>query len=135
MSKPGGENVTEPGVEPTSSGCMTGVCTTRLKRSAVISGTGIHRLIYRDICVAATAHNGIYMELSAAGAARRICRLRSSQHRNLKQQGGGRGGRGVARHTESSRSWLQDTLKRKLVDFAWNRRFFYLPGACSPFFG
>jgi len=32
------------------------------------------------------------------------------------------------------RSWLQDTLKRKLVDFAWNRRFFYLPGACSPFF-
>jgi len=33
------------------------------------------------------------------------------------------------------RSWLQDTLKRKLVDFAWNRRFFYLPGACSPFFG
>jgi len=32
-------------------------------------------------------------------------------------------------------SWLQDTLKRKLVDFAYNRRFFYLPGACSPFFG
>jgi len=32
------------------------------------------------------------------------------------------------------RSWLQDTLRRKLVDFAWNRRFFYLPGACSPFF-
>jgi len=34
-----------------------------------------------------------------------------------------------------ARSWLQDPLKRKLVDFAWNRRFFYLPGACSPFFG
>ena len=34
-----------------------------------------------------------------------------------------------------ARSWLQDTLKRKLVDFAWNRRFFYLPGACSPFSG
>jgi len=33
------------------------------------------------------------------------------------------------------RSWLQDTLKRKLVDFAWNRRFYYLPGACLPFFG
>ena len=33
------------------------------------------------------------------------------------------------------RSWLQDTLKTKLVDFAWNRRFFYLPGACSPYFG
>ena len=33
------------------------------------------------------------------------------------------------------RSWLQDTVKRKLVDFALNRRFFYLPGACSPFFG
>jgi len=34
-----------------------------------------------------------------------------------------------------ARSWLQDTVKRKLVDFAWNRRIFYLPGACSPFFG
>jgi len=34
-----------------------------------------------------------------------------------------------------TRSWPQDTLKRKLVDFAWNRQFFYLPGACSPFFG
>jgi len=33
----------------------------------------------------------------------------------------------------SSRSWLQDTVKRRLVDFAWNRRFFYLPGACSLF--
>jgi len=33
------------------------------------------------------------------------------------------------------RSWLQDTVKTKLVDFAWNRRFFYLPGACLPFFG
>jgi len=36
---------------------------------------------------------------------------------------------------ELDRSWLQDTLKRKLVDFAWNRRFFYLPGACSLFGG
>jgi len=35
----------------------------------------------------------------------------------------------------ASRSWLQDTLQRKLVDFAWNRRFFYLPGACLPFLG
>ena len=26
-------------------------------------------------------------------------------------------------HTQR-RSWLQDALKRKLVDFAWNRRFF-----------
>jgi len=25
-------------------------------------------------------------------------------------------------------------LKRKLVDFAWNWRFFYLPGAFFPFF-
>ena len=57
---PGGGNVTEPGVEPTSSGCMTGDRTTDLKRSAVISGTGIHRLMYRDICVAATAHNSLY---------------------------------------------------------------------------
>jgi len=55
--KPGGGNVTQPGVEPTSSGCMTGDCTTDLKRSAVISGTGIHCLLYRDICVAATDHN------------------------------------------------------------------------------
>jgi len=49
-----------PGVEPTSSGCMTGDSTTHLKRSAVMNGTGIHRLIYRDICVAATAHNRPY---------------------------------------------------------------------------
>jgi len=46
-----------PGVEPTSSECMTRDCTTHLKRSAVMSATGIHRLIDRDICVAATAHN------------------------------------------------------------------------------
>ena len=57
VSKPDGGNVTEPGVEPTSSGCMTGGSTTHLKRSAVMSGTGIHRLIYREICVAATAYN------------------------------------------------------------------------------
>jgi len=57
LSKPGSGNVTEPGAEPTSSGCMTGDRTTDLKRSAVMSGTGIHRLVYRDICVAATAHN------------------------------------------------------------------------------
>jgi len=36
---------------------MTGDRTTDLKRSVVIGGTRIHRLIYRDICVAATAHN------------------------------------------------------------------------------
>ena len=51
LSKPVGGNVTEPGVEPTSSGCMSGDRTTDLKRSAVMSDTGIHRLIYRDICV------------------------------------------------------------------------------------
>jgi len=55
VSKPGGGNVTEPEVEPTSSRCMTGDRTTDLKRSAVMSDTGIHRLLYRDICVAATA--------------------------------------------------------------------------------
>jgi len=33
------------------------------------------------------------------------------------------------------RNWLQNTVKRKLVDFAWNRRFLYLPGVCLPFFG
>jgi len=36
--------VTEPGVVPTSPGWRTGDRTTDLKRSAVISGTGIHRL-------------------------------------------------------------------------------------------
>ena len=37
--------------------------------------------------------------------------------------------------SSARRSWLQDTVKRKLVDFAWNWRFFYLPGARLPFFG
>jgi len=36
---------------------------------------------------------------------------------------------------EKNVRWPQDTLKRKLVDFAWNRRFYYLPGAYLPFFG
>jgi len=31
-------------------------------------------------------------------------------------------------------SWLQDTLKRKLVDFAWNRRFFYFTRRVLAFF-
>jgi len=57
LSKSGGENVTEPGVEPTSSGCMTGDSTTHLERSAAMSGAGIHRLIHRDLWVAATAQN------------------------------------------------------------------------------
>jgi len=64
VSKPGGGNVTEPGVEPTSSECMTGDRTTDLNRSAVISGTGIHRLIYRDVCVAATAHNPLLTHIN-----------------------------------------------------------------------
>jgi len=42
---------------------------------------------------------------------------------------------GLGLNLNPHRSWLQDTLKRKLVDSAWNRRFFYLPGACLPFFG
>jgi len=32
-------------------GASSGDSTTHLKRSAVMSGTGIHRLIYRDTCV------------------------------------------------------------------------------------
>jgi len=40
-----------------------------------------------------------------------------------------------SRARTTHRSWLHDTLKRKLVDFAWIRRFFYLPGACPLFFG
>jgi len=31
----------------------------------------------------------------------------------------------------STRSGLQDTLNRKLVDFAYNRRFFYLQGVLA----
>jgi len=51
MSKPGGGNMTDRESNPRPLGCMSGDSTTRLERSAVISGTGIHRLIYRDICV------------------------------------------------------------------------------------
>jgi len=42
---------------------------------------------------------------------------------------------GMGRVGGGGRSWLHNTFKRKLVDFAWNRRFFYLPGACLSFFG
>jgi len=43
--------VTDRESNPRPLGCMSGDSTTRLKRSAVMSGTGIHRLIYRDMCV------------------------------------------------------------------------------------
>jgi len=36
--------------------------------------------------------------------------------------------------TGGGRSWLQDTLKRKLVDFAWNRRFFLFNRRVLAFF-
>jgi len=56
--------VTDRESNPRPLGRMTGDSTTRLKRSAVMSGTGIHRLIYRDMCVergasyaACAAHN------------------------------------------------------------------------------
>ena len=58
MSKPGGGNVTDRESNPRPLGCMSGDSTTRLKRSAVMSGTGIHRLIYRDICVERGASYG-----------------------------------------------------------------------------
>ena len=51
LSKPGGGNVTDRESNPRPLGASSGDSTTHLKRSAVISGTGIHRLIYRDICV------------------------------------------------------------------------------------
>jgi len=76
VSKPGGGNVTEPGVEPTSSGRMTGDRTADLKRSAVISGTGIHRLIYRDVCVAATAHDTMSLLFITQAHATRLRRRR-----------------------------------------------------------
>ena len=70
MSKPGGGNVTDRESNPRPLGASSGDSTTRLKRSAVMSGTGIHRLIYRDICVergasyaACAAHNNIYIGL------------------------------------------------------------------------
>ena len=53
---------------PRPLGASSGDSTTRLKRSAAMSGTEIHRLIYRDICVeraasyaACAAHNNIYI--------------------------------------------------------------------------
>jgi len=56
--------VTDRESNPRSVGASSGDSTTHLTRSAVISGTGIHRLIYRDICVergasyaARAAHN------------------------------------------------------------------------------
>jgi len=64
MLKPGGGNVTDRESNPRPLGASSGDSTTHLKRSAVMSGTGIHRLIYRDICVergasyaACAAHN------------------------------------------------------------------------------
>jgi len=54
------------------------------------------------------------------------CRIKSySQHSRL-----------PAVLVSSQAPWLTAsyTVKRRLVDFAWNRRFFYLPGAC-PLFG
>jgi len=56
--------VTDRESNPRLLACMSGDSTTRLKRSAVMSSPGIHRLIYRDICVergasyaACAAHN------------------------------------------------------------------------------
>jgi len=40
---------------------MTGDRTTDLKRSAVMSGTGIHRLIYRDMCGARRVVRGLLL--------------------------------------------------------------------------
>jgi len=64
LSKPGGGNVTDRESNLRPLGVSYGDITTHLKRSAVMSGTGIHRLIYRDICVergasyaACAAHN------------------------------------------------------------------------------
>jgi len=64
MSKPGGGNVTHRESNPRPLGASSGDSTTHLKRSAVMSGTGIHRPIYRDIGVergasyaACAAHN------------------------------------------------------------------------------
>jgi len=66
---------------------------------------------------------------------------RGGPHRGHTTGGEGHTGGPHRTHTDKlrlqkigHRSWQQDTLKRKLVDFVWNRRFFYLPSACSPFF-
>jgi len=58
--------VTDRESNPRPVGASSGDSTTHLKRSAVISGTEIHRLMYRDICVergasyaACAAHNKV----------------------------------------------------------------------------
>jgi len=53
--------VTDRESNPRPLGCMSGDSTTRLKRSAVMSGTGIHRLIYRDICVERGASYAVWL--------------------------------------------------------------------------
>jgi len=55
MSKPSGGNVTDRESNPRPLGASSGDSTTHLKRSAVMSGTRIHRLIYRDIYVCSAA--------------------------------------------------------------------------------
>ena len=79
MSKPRGGNVTDRESNPRPVDASSGDSTTHLKRSAVMSGTGIHRLIYRDICVergasyaACAARNNISISGSPARIERQV---------------------------------------------------------------
>jgi len=60
VSKPGGGNVTDRESNPRPLGAWLRTVPTHLKRSAMMSGTGIHRLIYRDICVERGASYAVY---------------------------------------------------------------------------
>jgi len=79
MSKPGGGNVTDRESNPRPVGASSGDSTTHLKRSAVISGTGIHRLVYRDMCVERGA------SYAACPAAHNIYVVRFPQHSHSPQ--------------------------------------------------
>ena len=75
---------------------------------AIPGGEYVH--VYMHLCIYGNIHMCVYVDIQI------------HMHLCMSQS--------LSRH-----SWLQDTLKRKLVDFAWHRRVFDLPGACSPFFG
>ena len=75
-----GGNVTDRESNPRPLRRMTGDSTTRLKRSAVMSGTGIHRLIYRDICVERGAHAACAAHNNNNNNSLELCELREKGH-------------------------------------------------------
>jgi len=86
--------VTDRESNPRPLGCMSGDSTTHLKRSAVMSGTGIHRLIYRDICVergasyaACCSQQPLYINIGFVEGERPLCQLSSKRLRDDSQSG------------------------------------------------